>query len=196
MIEQITISYLDLLNTAFTPNVIKDLNKLCTSVKNNWENGGKVFICGNGGSAANAIHISNDLIYGAGNNGKLKQTNGVNIEALTANTAIMTCLANDTGYDKIFSYQLKVKATKKDILIVLSGSGNSSNILEAIREAHKIGMEEFSIVAFDGGKCKNISNNCIHINVNDMQIAEDSQMIIGHIMMKFLCQNRGNVDCS
>ena len=98
----------------------------------------------------------------------------------------MTCLANDTGYENIFKYQLKSKAKKGDLLIVLSGSGNSKNVLEALIYANKNQINTFSILGYDGGKCKKISKNFIHINVNDMQISEDMQLVIFHMCMKIL----------
>ena len=97
-----------------------------------WRRSSRVFICGNGGSAANAIHISNDFSYGINPDGK-----ALDVEALTANTAIISCLANDTSYEYVFSNQLRSKAKKGDLLIALSGSGNSENIISAVREGKK-----------------------------------------------------------
>ncbi len=147
-----------------------------------WKSKKNIFICGNGGSAANANHICNDLIYGISK----KNKKGLNIESLCSNNSVMTCLANDTGYENIFKYQLKSKAKKGDLLIVLSGSGNSKNVLEALIYANKNQINTFSILGYDGGKCKKISKNFIHINVNDMQISEDMQLVIFHMCMKIL----------
>ena len=147
--------------------------------------GKSIYICGNGGSAANALHIANDLIYGVRNNNKdLYKT--AKIEALPANSSVVTCLANDIGYERIYSYQLECKGVKDDILICLSGSGNSDNIYNALNTANKIGMETFSILGFDGGKCKSISKNSIHFCIDDMQIAEDTQLIVMHMCMQWL----------
>jgi len=111
---------------------------------------------------------------------------GINVESLTSNTSVITCLANDIGYENIFSEQLITKGSKNDLLLVLSGSGNSKNILKAIKTAHSLKMYTFAILGFDGGKAKKLSKNCIHIPINDMQIAEDSQLIISHICMQWL----------
>ena len=102
----------------------------------------------------------------------------------------MTCLANDTGFENIYSYQLEVQANKDDILIVLSGSGNSENIVSAINTANKKGLKTFGILAFDGGKCKKILKHPLHFEINDMQIAEDIQLIIGHLCMQWLSANK------
>ena len=150
----------------------------------------KVFICGNGGSAANAIHLANDLHYGIGGCGGDKVIGGIQVEALTANQGIVTCLANDIGYENIFSHQLQVKAAADDILIVLSGSGNSKNILKALRTAKQLKMKSVAILAFDGGESLSLADVSIHFSINDMQIAEDTQLIVGHICMQWLSRNK------
>ena len=93
-----------------------------------WKTGRQVFLAGNGGSAGNAIHLANDLIYALSK----RQGSGIRVHALPANAATLTCLANDVGYDKVFSLQLSVLARPGDVLIVFSGSGNSPNILAAL----------------------------------------------------------------
>ena len=146
-----------------------------------WRSRRRLFICGNGGSAGNAIHIANDFTYGINPHGL-----ALDVEALPANPAVMTCLANDIGYQNAFSHQLKVKAQAGDILIVLSGSGNSDNIVKAIKQAKMMNVTSFAVVGFDGGEAKKLADHVIHVNMNDMQIAEDIQVIIGHMMMKSL----------
>ena len=105
------------------------------------------------------------------------------VHSLTANIAVNTCLANDTGYENVFSGQLSALAVANDILIAFSGSGNSQNIVEAINMARILGMKTHAILGFDGGKCKELVDNPIHIPIDNMQIAEDFQMMIGHILM-------------
>ena len=148
-----------------------------------WRANKTVFICGNGGSASNALHIANDLHYGVGcaNNGT-----GIRVEALPANVAVLTCLANDTGYENIYSNQIDLKGCTDDVLVALSGSGNSPNITKAVRHAKMNGMKTIGILGFNGGECKELVDIAIHVNVDDMQIAEDSQLIVGHIWMKSL----------
>ena len=142
--------------------------------------GKRVFLCGNGGSAANAMHIANDLLYL-----RLKDK-GIKAEALPANQAVVTCLANDTGYENIFSFQLEQLGAEGDILIVLSGSGNSENILKVIESAKNMRILTCAILGFDGGKCLKIADIPVHFSVNDMQIAEDLQLIVGHMLMQWL----------
>ena len=146
------------------------------------ENKNTVFICGNGGSAGNAIHLANDFLYGI----TKKTGKGLRIQALTSNQAVLTCLANDIGYDYIFSEQIAVLAEEGDILIVLSGSGNSNNILKAIDTANSKKINTFAILGFNGGMAKKIANHSLHFNVDDMQISEDLQLISGHMIMQLM----------
>ena len=152
---------------------------LSDDLKSAWKSGTQVFICGNGGSATNANHLANDFLYGISpEDGK-----GMKVHSLCANVAVNTCLANDTGYENIFSKQLIALANAYDILIVFSGSGNSPNVVEAVRIAKTLGMKTHAILGFDGGKCKELADNPIHIPIDNMQVAEDFQMMIGHILM-------------
>ena len=179
-------SYLQKLFLCFNDKIIVTIERLATDLKNSWESSSNVFICGNGGSAANAIHMANDFHYGIGACGPEPKLPGLKVEALPANIGILTCLANDTGYENVYSHQLKVKANPGDLLIVLSGSGNSPNVLNALTTARELGMRSYAIVAFSGGRCKELADQAIHFPINDMQVAEDTQLIIGHLCMQGL----------
>ena len=179
-------SYLERLQNCFNEANIEAIENLANELLQTWIDGRNVYICGNGGSAANAIHIANDLHYGIGACGPGKKLPGLRIEALSANAAVITCLANDTGYENIYAHQIEVKCRKDDILIALSGSGNSQNITKALDTANKIGVRTFAVLAFTGGKCKEVAQNVIHFDVNDMQIAEDTQLVVGHLCMQWL----------
>ena len=154
--------------------------------------GRQVFFAGNGGSAGNAIHLVNDFIYA------LSKRPGVGLRAhaLPANQATISCLANDEGYDTVFSLQLAVQARKDDVLIVFSGSGNSPNILKALEEARKIGMTSYAVLGYSGGKAKPLADVPIHFAIDDMQIAEDAQMIVGHMLLQWLFSQRDEVNAS
>ena len=151
-----------------------------------WLAGRQVFFCGNGGSAGNAIHLANDYLYGIAR----RTGAGLKVQALSANTAVMTCLANDVGYDYIYSEQLAVLAESGDLLVVLSGSGNSPNILRVLEQANAMGVKSFAILGYTGGQCKSLADFSIHFPVDDMQIAEDMQLVVGHMLMKWLYQNQ------
>jgi len=151
-----------------------------------WKTGRQVFLCGNGGSACNAMHLANDFLYGISK----KKGSALRVTALTANSSVLTCLANDEGYDHIFSHQLAVLGRERDVLIAFSGSGNSPNILSALEQARQLGMKSYAVLGFSGGKAKSMADVAIHFPVDDMQIAEDLQLIVGHMLMQWLYKNR------
>jgi D-sedoheptulose 7-phosphate isomerase len=161
------------------------VTRLAEELRECWRLGRQLFICGNGGSAGNAIHLANDFLYGiAKGNGP-----GLHVSALPANSSVITCLANDIGYDRIFSFQLSVKARKDDVLLVLSGSGNSPNIIKALEQAAQTGMRTYAILGYNGGKAKAMADVPIHFAIDDMQISEDLQIVVGHMVMQWLCAN-------
>jgi len=143
-----------------------------------WSSGRQVFFCGNGGSAGNAAHIANDFIYGVGKGSRP----GMKCHALSANSSVITCLANDEGYEKIFSLQLKALANKGDILIALSGSGNSPNIVQALTTAKEMGIKTYALLGYGGGKSLQLADCPIHFPIHDMQISEDLQMVVMHMV--------------
>ena len=164
------------------------VHELAKAMLDCWKQGQRVFICGNGGSAGNASHLANDFLYGIAK----RKGSGLKINALSDNSAVITCLANDVGYDFIFSEQLAVQGQKGDLLIVLSGSGNSANIIKVLEQAREMEIRSFAILGFSGGKCKQIADVAIHFPVNDMQISEDLQLVVGHMIMQWLYANREN----
>ena len=164
---------------------IQKTSDLANALLEAWKTNKSIYFFGNGGSAGNAIHLANDFIYGAGRGlGK-----GLKVEALSANPAVLTCLANDIGYDQIFAEQIRVKGQPGDVLVALSGSGNSPNIVKALEVGNELGLKTFAILGFDGGKSKQLAQFPIHFPVQDMQIAEDLQLVVGHICMQWLCEN-------
>ena len=167
---------------------VEKVKELCELILSAWKTNNTIYVCGNGGSAANAIHIANDMTYGAGK----ENAKGISIESLSSNSAVLTCLANDLSYEDIFSEQIKVKGKSNDLLIVLSGSGNSKNVIKAIEIAKIKKMRTFAIVGFDGGTCKKIADNAIHFDINDMQVSEDFQLIVSHMCMQWLSKQKIN----
>ena len=173
------------LSHALAMDAMAEIGVLAVALHAAWEQGRAVYLCGNGGSAGNAIHLANDFLYGAGKAAGI----GLRVEALSANAAVLTCLANDIGYDAIYAEQLRVKANAGDVLIVLSGSGNSPNVVKALEMGNSKGMTTFAVLGFSGGKCKTVAKYPIHFEIHDMQIAEDLQLIVGHICMQWLYAN-------
>ena len=182
--------YLLRLQSCFSAKVLAAVEILAEELRLAWVDGRHVYICGNGGSAANAMHMANDFHYGIGACGPGTSLPGLRVEALPANAGIITCLANDTGYANIYSHQLQVKGRPGDLLIVLSGSGNSSNVVKALETASALGLKTFAILAFSGGNCLKLAEVPIHFSIDDMQIAEDTQLIVGHLCMQWLNSNK------
>lgn len=161
------------------------VSDLARSLRGCWEQGGQLFMCGNGGSAGNAVHLANDYLYGIDKTAGL----GLRVHALSANSSVLTCLANDTGYDNVFAAQLAVYARPGDILLAFSGSGNSPNILRALERARELGVKSYAILGYSGGKARTLADVALHFAVDDMQISEDMQLIVGHMLMQWLCAN-------
>jgi D-sedoheptulose 7-phosphate isomerase len=178
-------AYQKSLESALHSHDWRNVELLARTLQHCWKEGRGVFLCGNGGSAANAIHLANDLLYGVD---KIAGR-GLRVHALPANAAVMTCLANDVGYDAVFSQQLEVHARAGDVLIVFSGSGNSPNIVKALEKARELGMNSFAVLGFSGGKCLTLADHPIYFPVHDMQVAEDLQMMVGHMCMQWLRNN-------
>ena len=177
--------YRQAFNAALTLEAMDAVPALGEALREAWRHGRTIYLCGNGGSAGNANHLANDFLYGAG----VTHGVGLKVESLSANPAVLTCLANDIGYENVYAEQLRVKAEPGDVLIVLSGSGNSPNVVKALEMGSSKGMTTFAILGFSGGKCRELAQHPIHFPVDDMQIAEDLQMVVGHICMQWLCAN-------
>ena len=133
-----------------------------------------IFTMGNGGSAACASHLAQDLAKG------LSPESRPRVISLVDNISWMTAIANDINYDSIFSEQLSNLAKFGNILIAISGSGNSKNIVKAIKEAKEMGMLVISLLGFDGGKAKTLSHISIHVPCDDMGIVESVHSTICH----------------
>lgn len=178
-------SYIEALTRALHLDAMHKVPLLGETLRRAWKSGHCIYLCGNGGSAGNAIHLANDLLYGVGK----KHGIGMRVEALSANAAVLTCLANDIGYDQIYAEQIRVKANAGDVLIVLSGSGNSPNVVKALEMGNRMDLTTVAILGYSGGACKAIAQQAIHFEVADMQIAEDLQLVVGHMCMQWLCAN-------
>ena len=147
------------------------------------ERGVRIFFIGNGGSAATASHFANDLSFGTNDYDK-----PFKVMSLTDNVPVVTALGNDFGYDDIFIRQLKIYAEKGDVVVGISASGNSQNLLEAFEYATKEGIITVALTAFNGGKLKEIADHGIHIptGIKEYGPAEDIHMILDHLISAYL----------
>lgn len=147
------------------------------------ERGATIFFIGNGGSAATASHFANDLAIGTQSYEKPFRA-----LSLTDNQAIVTAIANDFGYGDIFTKQLRVLGKSGDVLVAISASGNSPNLLQAFDYAHSVSIKTIAITAFDGGEMKKVAEDGIHVSTSLKEYgpAEDAHMMIDHLVGSFL----------
>jgi D-sedoheptulose 7-phosphate isomerase len=143
-----------------------------------YENDRTVFVIGNGGSAANASHFANDLAKGTLRS--MDQTKRFRALSLTDNVALMTAYGNDEGYASIFEQQLRTYARPGDVVVAISGSGNSPNVIAAIEWANANGLHTVGVTGFTGGKLKQIAASTVHVPLNDMCTSESVHSVIFH----------------
>jgi D-sedoheptulose 7-phosphate isomerase len=184
--ESFTLGYLNRLKASLDKIPAAPLEALAHALLDAWVQKRQVFIFGNGGSAGNAIHLANDLLYGVSK----QMGHALRVSALPANPAVITCLANDEGYEDIFLGQLAVLAAPGDLAIAFSGSGNSPNIVKALEFCKENGIKSFAVLGYSGGLAKSLVDHAIHVPVNDMQVSEDLQLVVGHLIMQWLHENR------
>lgn len=152
-------------------------------IANAFERGSKIITCGNGGSASTASHYITDWNKMV-NLATGKKFRGI---SLCDNIGLITAYGNDLSYVDVFSGQVDTLFDEGDLLVAISGSGNSPNILKAIECAHRAGGNVLGVVGYDGGKMMPLCNHCVWIRSFDMQICEDFHLMFGHMVMKSLC---------
>jgi D-sedoheptulose 7-phosphate isomerase len=142
-----------------------------------------VYFIGNGGSAATASHFANDIAIGTRTYKK-----PFRIVSLCDNQAVITAIANDDGYDKIFSQQLRVLLKKDDVVVAISASGNSPNLLKAMETAKQMEAITVGLTAFDGGKLKDMVDISVHVPTDKGEYgpAEDGHMVLDHLVGNYL----------
>jgi D-sedoheptulose 7-phosphate isomerase len=172
--------YLKKLKDAISNLNLKEIETFYTLLLDCYERGGNIFIFGNGGSASTASHFTADLNKGVsyGHSKRFK------IICLNDNIPTLLAYANDISYNDIFVEQLKNFLKKDDLVIGISGSGNSENIIKAIEYANSLGAITVGITGYDGGKLKKIAKCSINASILDMQISEDIHMILSHVIMR------------
>ena len=157
------------------------LGSFANHLEGAYNNSQTVYIIGNGGSAANASHFAQDLSKGIFFDAPVAKT--MKAISLTDNIAHITAIANDTGYQNIFSAQINTFANTGDLLICISGSGNSSNIIEAVKAAKQKGMFVIGVTGFDGGQLNTMSDFVVHVPLYEMCTVESIHSIIFHLMV-------------
>ena len=140
---------------------------------------GRIYICGNGGSSATASHFQNDFNKGVS---EYIET-PYRFHCLNDNIATLMAIANDIGFEEVFRFQLRGNLEPNDILMAISGSGNSANVINAVEYAKAQGNKVIGLTGFSGGKLKALSGISLHVPVQSMQVTEDIHMIFDHMMM-------------
>ncbi len=153
------------------------LEQLAHAIDQTVTSNGHVFFLGNGGSATTATHYANDLVMAYARTNRVVRTS-----SLTDNAALVTGIANDFSFDEVFEYQLRALGQPGDLVVAISASGNSPNLVRGIEYANSIGMRTAAVLGFDGGRLKSMANFVVHVttNVGDYGPAEDAHLIINH----------------
>jgi D-sedoheptulose 7-phosphate isomerase len=163
------------------PQLIEAIKAVAEEMAKVFKNDGKVLFCGNGGSAADAQHISAEL------SGRFyKDREPLNSEALHVNTSYLTAVANDYSYDEVYSRMVKASGRKGDILVGISTSGNSPNILRALETANHKGLVTVGLTGESGGKMKDVCHFLIPIPSRDTPRIQESHILVGHILCEMV----------
>ena len=178
------INYIENLKSTLDNLNLSEIEQVAEVFRNTLIKNNKIIVFGNGGSGSTASHMVCDILKGC-SFGKEKR-----YRIICLNDSISTILAygNDVGYETVFIEQLKNYLDKDDVVLAISGSGNSKNIISAIEYANENGAITIGFTGFDGGNLKNISQFSLNASVNDMQISEDVHVIAMHILYKLLNQ--------
>ena len=181
--------YLDALCVAVSALPEDAIRDLVDTVKLAHAEDRRVFVLGNGGSAANATHIAEDLQKG------IKECTGkrFRVVSLTESVPLITAWANDASYDDVFAEQLDCMLEPGDVVIAISASGNSPNVLKAVEKANEMGAVTIGWSGFSGGKLAKLAGRSIVVDSDNMQRIEDVHLILGHLIftcMKAECESK------
>lgn len=159
------------------------INLAIKMVEDAFIDGKKIATCGNGGSASTASHYITDW------NKMVNLSTGKKFRGISFvdNIGLVTAFGNDLSYDEIFSGQCEAYLDEGDLLVCISGSGNSKNIVKAIETANEMGVSTLAILGYDGGKAIKVANHSLLVPSFDMQVCEDIHLMFGHMVMKHLC---------
>lgn len=176
--------YFNQVSETLTKINISELEAVVQSITDCYNRGGMIYIFGNGGSSATASHVAGDYLKGI----TFGMEKRLRIICLSDNIPGLMAIANDISYDDIFVEQLKNFIKSGDLVIGISGSGNSENVLKALNLAKEKKVETIAFVGFSGGKAKVIADVCVHIPVNDMEMTEDLHLLCFHAIKQNLIQ--------
>jgi len=177
-------------------NTIKDIHKnneskiekISKILSSCLSNNGTIYWCGNGGSAADSQHLAAELV------GRFKEDRpALRSVSLTTDSSVLTCIANDYSYDDIFSRQIEALGRKGDVLVAISTSGNSANIISALQTARKLKVDTISLLGKDGGEAADFSDTSLVIDSPSTARIQESHILIGHILCDLIERELGLV---
>lgn len=157
-----------------------EINLAMNALLDAYDRGATVYVFGNGGSAATASHMVCDFNKGT----CLELDRKFKFVCLNDNVPIMMAIANDDSYENIFYYQLQDRLKPEDLVLAISGSGNSHNVVKAVEYAKKVGAKVIAMTGYSGGKIRAMADYFLHVPVDDMQITEDLHMGFDHMIMQ------------
>ena len=169
--------------TIKSEQIIKNLNAVVEIIFNAFSEGNKILLCGNGGSAADAQHIAAEL------SGRFEMDRkALNAQALHVNSSYLTAVANDYGFEDVYSRMIEASAKSGDVLIALSTSGNSKNVINAIKKANQMQMVTIGFSGNDGGIMKDLCKYNLIIPSNNTARIQEAHILVGHIICKLIEQ--------
>ncbi len=169
---------------------VESINAALNLLEETFEREKMVYIFGNGGSSATASHFQNDFNKGISEYTQKK----FRFLCLNDNVATIMAIANDIGFEDIFRFQLEGRLEPGDIVVAVSGSGNSANVLRGVEYARQCGNRVIGLTGFSGGKLMQLSDVSLHVPVMSMQITEDIHMVFDHLMMSIFYKKMCGID--
>lgn len=176
--------YIELEKSTLDRLDVEAINEAMNLILEAWKDKRTIYIFGNGGSSATASHYQNDFNKGISEHIETK----FRFQCLNDNISTIMAIANDIGFEEVFRFQMKGKLEAGDLVIAISGSGNSRNVINAVEYAKENGNKVIGLTGFDGGKLRMLSDVTLHVDVQSMQVTEDIHMIFDHMIMGILYQ--------
>lgn len=176
-------SYFARLTKLITQLDYQAIDTACTLIAKAWKNNKQIIALGNGGSALTAMHFINDWNKSVFLNSKIPFRG----RTLLDNIGLIMSYANDLSFEDVFVEQLKNILQPGDLVLAISGSGNSENVIRAVNYANEHSAMTLGLCGFDGGYLRKLVHHCVWAPIHDMQLAEDIHMIFGHVVMQAIC---------
>tara|TARA_B110000438_G_scaffold111707_1_gene109612 strand:- start:36 stop:611 length:576 start_codon:yes stop_codon:yes gene_type:complete len=168
-------------NISNDPNIISAIHKIVNLIIDAFQKDNKLLLCGNGGSAADAQHIAAEL------SGRfMKDRKPLYAEALHVNSSYLTAVSNDYGFEKTYSRMIEASGKSGDILIALSTSGNSANIIQALKKANELGMKTIGLSGSSGGEMNGLCHTLLKIPSSSAARIQEAHILIGHIICELV----------